>query len=318
MAQAVEGCLRHGITAIAPWRDQVAAIGLDAAARLVRDNGLRVTGLCRGGFFPAATRGGPRGGDRRQPPGDRRGGGARGGLPGARRRRAAGRIAGHRARRARWSATAWRRCCRTPGRRWRAARHRAAASGLCRGPRLREHAGAGARSLRRARRRDGGGDRRLPRLVGSRAGAAAGAGRGGRADPRASHLRLAGPDPRPAERPGHDGRRGRRPEADPRAGSRRPGSTGRRRSRSSPRRTGGSGTATRCCGPASSGSGRPAEPNASKRANYNYQIDMYQEKIADRCWRQVADRFARGRAATMHSLRATQVRLETCLAGACS
>ena len=34
MAEAVAGCLRHGITAIAPWRDQVAAIGLDAAARL--------------------------------------------------------------------------------------------------------------------------------------------------------------------------------------------------------------------------------------------------------------------------------------------
>jgi sugar phosphate isomerase/epimerase len=33
----------------------VAAIGLDRAARLVRENGLRVTGLCRGGFFPGAT-----------------------------------------------------------------------------------------------------------------------------------------------------------------------------------------------------------------------------------------------------------------------
>jgi sugar phosphate isomerase/epimerase len=55
MAEAVEACLRHGITAIAPWRDQVARIGLPAAARLVKDNGLRVTGLCRGGFFPAAT-----------------------------------------------------------------------------------------------------------------------------------------------------------------------------------------------------------------------------------------------------------------------
>ena len=29
MRQAVEACLRHGITAIAPWRDQVAAIGLE-------------------------------------------------------------------------------------------------------------------------------------------------------------------------------------------------------------------------------------------------------------------------------------------------
>jgi sugar phosphate isomerase/epimerase len=55
MEEAVAGCLRHGITAIAPWRDQVAAIGLDRAARLVRENGLRVTGLCRGGFFPGAT-----------------------------------------------------------------------------------------------------------------------------------------------------------------------------------------------------------------------------------------------------------------------
>lgn len=55
MAGAVEACLRHGIGAIAPWRDQVAAIGLDRAARLVRDSGVRVTGLCRGGFFPAAT-----------------------------------------------------------------------------------------------------------------------------------------------------------------------------------------------------------------------------------------------------------------------
>lgn len=54
MRQAVEGCLRRGIRAIAPWRDQVAKIGLKEAARLVADNDLRVTGLCRGGMFPAA------------------------------------------------------------------------------------------------------------------------------------------------------------------------------------------------------------------------------------------------------------------------
>jgi sugar phosphate isomerase/epimerase len=51
--EAVKGCLRHGIRAIAPWRDQVAAAGLDLAARIVREEGLQVTGLCRGGFFPA-------------------------------------------------------------------------------------------------------------------------------------------------------------------------------------------------------------------------------------------------------------------------
>ncbi|WEX90365.1 sugar phosphate isomerase/epimerase [Sinorhizobium garamanticum] len=53
-AEAVDICLRHGITAIAPWRDQVAAVGLDEAVRIVKSNGLRLTGLCRGGFFPAA------------------------------------------------------------------------------------------------------------------------------------------------------------------------------------------------------------------------------------------------------------------------
>ncbi len=53
-AEAVEACLAQGITAISPWRDQVHAIGLAEAARIVRANALRVTGLCRGGMFPAA------------------------------------------------------------------------------------------------------------------------------------------------------------------------------------------------------------------------------------------------------------------------
>src|SRR5436305_2894937 len=54
-ADAVEGCLRHDITAISPWRDQVAAVGLKEAVAIVKANGLRVTGLCRGGMFPAET-----------------------------------------------------------------------------------------------------------------------------------------------------------------------------------------------------------------------------------------------------------------------
>ncbi|MGN6487905.1 MAG: sugar phosphate isomerase/epimerase family protein, partial [Devosia sp.] len=37
------------------WRDQVAAAGLREAASIVRANNLRVTGLCRGGMFPADT-----------------------------------------------------------------------------------------------------------------------------------------------------------------------------------------------------------------------------------------------------------------------
>jgi len=50
----VEACLRHGITAISPWRDHVQAIGAAEAARIIRSNGVRVTGYCRGGLFAAA------------------------------------------------------------------------------------------------------------------------------------------------------------------------------------------------------------------------------------------------------------------------
>jgi sugar phosphate isomerase/epimerase len=53
LAQAIEGCARHGIRGIAPWRDQVAAMGLRQAVAAIRANGLTVSGLCRGGFFTA-------------------------------------------------------------------------------------------------------------------------------------------------------------------------------------------------------------------------------------------------------------------------
>jgi sugar phosphate isomerase/epimerase len=53
--QMVDDCLRHGVTAISPWRDQIASVGLREAANIVRSNKLQVTGLCRGGMFPADT-----------------------------------------------------------------------------------------------------------------------------------------------------------------------------------------------------------------------------------------------------------------------
>jgi sugar phosphate isomerase/epimerase len=53
--QIIEGCARRGIRAISPWRDQVAAIGLDTTARLLRETGIGLSGYCRGGFFPAST-----------------------------------------------------------------------------------------------------------------------------------------------------------------------------------------------------------------------------------------------------------------------
>jgi len=53
--EAVDGCARAGIEWIGLWRDKVAEQGLLESARLVRDAGMRVSSLCRGGFFPAPT-----------------------------------------------------------------------------------------------------------------------------------------------------------------------------------------------------------------------------------------------------------------------
>jgi sugar phosphate isomerase/epimerase len=53
LAQSIEGCVRHGIRGISPWRDKVAEMGLKQASRAVKAHGLTVTGLCRGGFFTA-------------------------------------------------------------------------------------------------------------------------------------------------------------------------------------------------------------------------------------------------------------------------
>jgi sugar phosphate isomerase/epimerase len=49
----IDACARNGIRAIDPWRDQVAAIGLDRAVRAVKDAQLGLSGYCRGGMFPA-------------------------------------------------------------------------------------------------------------------------------------------------------------------------------------------------------------------------------------------------------------------------
>ncbi|MFG2846986.1 sugar phosphate isomerase/epimerase family protein [Kitasatospora sp. NPDC048296] len=51
LAEAVDGCVRAGIPAIGLWRDKVAETGVAEAARLVRDAGLAVSTLCRGGFL---------------------------------------------------------------------------------------------------------------------------------------------------------------------------------------------------------------------------------------------------------------------------
>lgn len=54
LREAIEGCARHGVPAIAPWRDKLAELGVAQASKLISDNGLAVSSLCRGGMFPAA------------------------------------------------------------------------------------------------------------------------------------------------------------------------------------------------------------------------------------------------------------------------
>ncbi|HZR70871.1 MAG TPA: sugar phosphate isomerase/epimerase family protein [Burkholderiales bacterium] len=60
LREIIAGCARHGIPGISPWRDQLAQLGAKEAAKVIRDHGLRVTGLCRGGMFSAADRKGRR------------------------------------------------------------------------------------------------------------------------------------------------------------------------------------------------------------------------------------------------------------------
>jgi sugar phosphate isomerase/epimerase len=54
LPEAIQGCVDAGLGAIGIWREQLAEIGFDEGCRLVADAGLRVSSLCRGGFFTAA------------------------------------------------------------------------------------------------------------------------------------------------------------------------------------------------------------------------------------------------------------------------
>ncbi|MEU6620260.1 sugar phosphate isomerase/epimerase family protein [Streptomyces litmocidini] len=47
----VRECVRLGVPGVGLWREPVREYGVEAAAALVRDAGLAVTTLCRGGFF---------------------------------------------------------------------------------------------------------------------------------------------------------------------------------------------------------------------------------------------------------------------------
>jgi sugar phosphate isomerase/epimerase len=54
LREVVDACVKHGVEWIGPWRHAVGD-DPDAAGRMISDAGLRVSSLCRGGMFPAAT-----------------------------------------------------------------------------------------------------------------------------------------------------------------------------------------------------------------------------------------------------------------------
>lgn len=53
MPELVDVCQELGVRGVGLWREPVQSHGLEATAKLVRDAGLTVTTLCRGGFFTA-------------------------------------------------------------------------------------------------------------------------------------------------------------------------------------------------------------------------------------------------------------------------
>lgn len=54
LRSAIDGCVKAGVPAIGVWREPVAEVGLATAVSWLLDAGVRVSSLCRGGFFTAA------------------------------------------------------------------------------------------------------------------------------------------------------------------------------------------------------------------------------------------------------------------------
>src|SRR2546428_10840704 len=90
LKEVVEACARHGVPYLAVWRHKLAEVGVKTAACLLRDAGVRVSSVCRGGMFSAATADEPgarveedrRAMDEGAAPGAQKLGGVCGGAPG--------------------------------------------------------------------------------------------------------------------------------------------------------------------------------------------------------------------------------------------
>lgn len=55
LKEAVAGCVKAEIPWISLWRHKIEEIGLAEAKKVITDSGLKLSSLCRGGMFPAAT-----------------------------------------------------------------------------------------------------------------------------------------------------------------------------------------------------------------------------------------------------------------------
>ncbi len=54
LREAIDGCEAAGLSSIGVWREPVAEVGLETAVARLRAAGLRVSSVCRGGFFTGA------------------------------------------------------------------------------------------------------------------------------------------------------------------------------------------------------------------------------------------------------------------------
>ena len=55
LREVIEVCAREDVPYISIWRHKLAELGATDTARLLRDAGVRVSSVCRGGMFPALT-----------------------------------------------------------------------------------------------------------------------------------------------------------------------------------------------------------------------------------------------------------------------
>src|SRR5918998_6205724 len=53
LEEVIDACAEYGIEWIGPWRHKLAELGAEQARRRIDAAGLKVSSLCRGGFFAA-------------------------------------------------------------------------------------------------------------------------------------------------------------------------------------------------------------------------------------------------------------------------